>query len=104
MHHNVCNRRQAVTYGSGARAVNAASRNATPRLTDSGVIEDHTGQPSRYLTDEVNLHRFVGTIPSSVEHMIALENCNSLDLTLWPVAELRALRLRGVTPTVPSPA
>jgi protein required for attachment to host cells len=34
----------------------------------------------------------------------SLENCHSLDLALWPVAEVRALRLRGVTPTVSSPA
>ena len=83
--------------------MNAASRNVTPCLADPGVIKDHAGQPSRYLTDGVNLYRYVGTIPSSMGHMIGLENCHTLDLTLWPVDELRALRLRGVAPTVPSP-
>ena len=83
--------------------MNAASRNATPCPADPGVIKDQAGRPSRYLTDGVNLYRYVGTIPSSMGHMIGLENCHTLDLTLWPVDELRALRLRGVTPTVPSP-
>ena len=79
-------------------------QSGTPRLADSGVITDHAGEPSPYLTDGVNLYRYLGTIPSSMGQMIGLENCHSLDLTLWPVAELRALRLRGVTPTVPSSA
>ena len=82
--------------------MNAASRNAKARLTDPGVIHNHAGHPSRYLTDGVNLWRHVATIPSSAEHMIGLENCHSLDLTLWSVAELPALRLRGVTPAVAS--
>ncbi len=73
--------------------------NTTPLFADPDVIEDHVGQPSRYLTDGVNLYRYVGTIPSAVGHMVGLENCHSLDLALWPVAEMRALRLRGVTPT-----
>jgi hypothetical protein len=79
-------------------------RNVTPRLTESGVITDHSGRSSRYMTDGVNLYRYVGTIPSSMGHMIGLENCHSLDLTLWPIAELRPLRLRNVTPAVPPPA
>jgi hypothetical protein len=84
--------------------VNASGRNARPRLTDPGVITDDAGQPTRYLTDGVNLYRYVGTIPSSVGHVVGLENCRSLDLTLCPVDELQALRLRSVTPTVVSPA
>ena len=83
--------------------MNAASRTATPRLTDPGLIKDHAGRPGAYLTDGVNLYRYVGTIPSSMGHMIGLENCHSLDLTLWPVAELHALRLKSVTPSVSPP-
>ena len=74
--------------------MNAAGRTATPRLTVHGLVNDHSGQPSRYLTDGVRLYRYVGTIPSSMGHMIGLENCHSLDLTLWPVAELHALQLK----------
>ena len=103
MHHELGSRRCAGTNGSGTRAVNAAGRTATPRLTDPGLVNDHSGQPSRYLTDGVSLYRYVGTIPSSMGHMIGLENCHSLDLTLWPVAELHALRLKSVTPAVSSP-
>ena len=53
--------------------------------------------------DGISLYRYVGTIASSMGHMIALENCRSLDLTLWPVAELHTLRLKSVTPAVSSP-
>jgi len=81
--------------------VSAASRNPTLRLADPGVINDHAGEPSRYLTDGVNLYRYVGTIPGSMGYMIGLENCQSLDLTLWPIAEVQARRLRGVTPAIP---
>jgi hypothetical protein len=83
--------------------MSAAGHSATPTLADPGVIKDHAGKPCRYLTDGVNLYRYVGTIPGSMGRMIGLENCHSLDLILWPIAELHMLRLRGVTPTAPSP-
>jgi len=73
---------------------------ATPRLGESGLLQDHASEPSHYLTDGVNLYRCVGMIPNPVSDMIALENCRSLDVTLWPIAELRARQLRGVSPSV----
>ena len=78
--------------------MSAAGHSATPTLADSSMIKDHAGTPSRYLTDGVNLYRYLGTIPGSMGHMIGLENCHSLDLILWPIAELHKLRLRSVTP------
>jgi hypothetical protein len=78
--------------------MSAAGRSAMATLADPGVIKDHAGKPCRYLTDGVNLYRYVGTIPGSMGRMIGLENCHSLDLILWPIAELHTLRLRGVTP------
>ena len=84
--------------------MSAAGRGATPSLADPGMIKDHVGKSSRYLTDGVNLYRYVGTIPGSMGHMIGLENCHSLDLILWPIAELHALQLRSVTPAVTSAA
>ena len=80
--------------------MSAARHSATPTLADPGVISDYAGMPCRYLTDGVNLYRYVGTIPGSMGRMIGLENCHSLDVLLWPIAELRAVRLRGVTPAV----
>jgi hypothetical protein len=84
--------------------MSAAGHSATPPLADPGVIRDYAGMPCRYLTDGVNLYRYVGTIPGSMGRMIGLENCHSLDLILWPIAELHTLRLRSVTPAVTSAA
>ena len=80
--------------------MSAAGRSATPTLADPCTIKDYVGKPCRYLTDGVNLYRYVGTIPGSMGRMIGLENCHSLDLVLWPIAELHTLRLRSVTPAV----
>ena len=89
---------------------------STTLVPPSSNVVDPRGRPARlyntlsevvvaiYLLAGVSLYRYVGTIPSSMGHMIGLENCCSLDLTLWPVAELHALRLKSVTPAVSSPA
>lgn len=84
--------------------MSAAGHSTTPTSADLGTIEDHAGKPCRYVTDGVNLYRYVGTIPGSMGRMIGLENCHSLDLILWPIAELHTLQLRSVTPTVTSAA
>ena len=55
--------------------MSAAGHSATPTLADPGMIKDHDGKPCRYLTDGVNLYRYVGTIPGSMGRMIGLENC-----------------------------
>ena len=78
--------------------MSSVDRSATPRLTDPGAITDDAGKPSRYLTDGVNLYRYVGTIPSPMGHMIGLEDCRSLDVTLWPADELRARQFQPVIP------
>jgi len=78
--------------------MSSAGRSTTPGLDEPGAIKDHAGTPSRYLTDGVNLYRYVGTIPSPIGPMIGLENCHSLDVTLCPGRDLHALRLRSVTP------
>jgi len=76
----------------------SAGRSATLGLADAGIITDHASEPSRYLTDGVDLYRYLGAIPSAMGQMIGLENCRSLDVTLWPIVELRNRRLRTVTP------
>ena len=82
--------------------MSAAGRSATPTLADPCTIKDYVGKPCRYLTDGVNLYRYVGTIPGSMGRMVGLEDCHSLDLILWPIAELQTLQLRSVTPAVTS--
>ena len=78
--------------------MSSAGRSATPRLADPGVMTNDADKPSRYVTDGVNLYRYLGTISSPMGHMIGLEDCHSLDVTLWPAGELRAQQLQPVTP------
>jgi hypothetical protein len=78
--------------------MSSVGRSATPRPADPGAITDDAGKPSQYLTDGVNLYRYVGTIPSPTGHMIGLEDCHSLDVMLWPAGDLRARQLQPVTP------
>lgn len=63
-----------------------------------GVGVDIDGQVVRYLTDGVDLYRFLGEIAGGMGRMVGLENCRSLDVMLVPVGELRAGRLRAVVP------
>jgi len=65
---------------------------------DAGTVADHAGQASRYLTDGVNLYRFLGAVADDKDEMVAVENCRSLDVMLLPIGELRAQRLRAVIP------
>ncbi len=97
--HKLSNRRGARPQASSSTPMRPVSRSPTPRLADPGVITEHASEPSsQYLTDGVKLYRYVGTIPSPMGHMIRRENCHSLDVTLSPIGELRAERLRTVTP------
>jgi hypothetical protein len=68
---------------------------ATPSLDD---LTDHRGDARGYVTDGVELYRYLGPIPSAADEMIAIENCRTLDVALWPIDELRARQLRAVTP------
>jgi hypothetical protein len=76
----------------------ARSSNQQQGADDGGVFVDHEGHAGRYLTDGANLYRFLGAVPSGLGEMVGLENCRSLDVMLLPIAELRARRLRAVTP------
>ena len=62
--------------------MSAAGHSATPTLADLGTIEDNAEKPCRYLTDGVNLYRYVGRIPGSMGRVIGLENRDSLDPSL----------------------
>jgi hypothetical protein len=53
---------------------------------------------STYLTDGVFLFRVVGVVASGADEMVALEDCYWLDVVHVPLSDLRARRLRVVTP------
>jgi hypothetical protein len=50
----------------------------------------------RYLTDGVNLYRFLGAIPGAAGVMAGIENCRSLDIMLVPIDELQERSLRAI--------
>ena len=55
-------------------------------------------EPSLYLTDGVALYRFLGAAASGMGEMVELEECLSLTVTVVPIGDLRARRLRVVQP------
>ena len=59
---------------------------------------DRAREAGRYLTDGVDLYRSLGAITSGMGEMVGLENCRSLDVVLLPIDELRARRMRAVSP------
>ena len=78
----------------------SAARSSRSPDADStaGMIADHAGRASRYLTDGVDLYRCLGGLLPGPGQFVALENCRSLEVILLPVKELHARRLRAVTP------
>jgi len=70
---------------SGGLAPNAA---ADGRIDKAGV----------YLTNEVFLYRVVGIVAGAAGKLVELEDCFLLDAVHVPLAEIRARRLRLVTP------
>ena len=56
-------------------------------------------EPSLYLTDGITLYRFLGAAASGMGEMVELEECRSLTVTVVPIGDLRARRLRVVKPT-----
>jgi hypothetical protein len=65
-----------------------------PAIGDGETVVDYAGHASRYLTDGVNLYRFVGEIGQ----LIALEECWTMEVVLLTIGDLRAGRLRAVVP------
>jgi hypothetical protein len=51
-----------------------------------------------YLTDEVFLYRLVESVAVAQEDVVKLEDCYLLDVVHVPMSDLRARRLRVVTP------
>jgi hypothetical protein len=61
---------------------------------DPGV--DRDDRISDYLTDGVNLYRFLGSIAGRADELVGIENCSSLDILLVSRDELRRGRFRTV--------
>jgi len=63
-----------------------------------GALAEGLDESSVYLTDEVFLYRVVGLAANGVGQIVELEDCYRLDAVRVPVRDLRARRLRVVTP------
>ncbi len=76
----------------------ARGRDPSSAAVDAETVVDDARHHSGYLTDGVNLYRFVGEIRGGIEHLIALEDCWTLEVLLLTIDDLRASRLRTVVP------
>jgi hypothetical protein len=66
---------------------------------DISAIESRVGE---YVTDGVALYRVEDVLASSIdgELFLQLEDCQTLELVLWPAESRAALHVRTVTPAV----
>jgi hypothetical protein len=82
--------------------VSTLDRVADWRTTDgfaaAGADAGQADEAGVYLTDEVFLYRVVGLLASGANEIVKVEDCYWLDVVRVPVRELRARRLRVVTP------
>jgi hypothetical protein len=62
------------------------------------VAATRVGRAGVYLTDETFLYRVVGVVPGPAGEMVELEDCLYLDVVRVRLADVRARRLRVVTP------
>jgi hypothetical protein len=62
------------------------------------TTEEATEERGLYLTDGDSLYRFLGVAAGGLGEMVELEDCLSLIVTVVPIGDLRARRLRVVTP------
>ncbi|HUO71815.1 MAG TPA: hypothetical protein VMU39_13655 [Solirubrobacteraceae bacterium] len=80
-----------------AKLFKTSTRSVEPRATFAEEISDRDGHVCRYLTDGVNLYRFMGSMVSRAGEMVGIENCRSLDIMLVPAEELHRRRVRPVS-------
>ena len=59
-----------------------------------GIVADPAGSAGRYLTDGVNLYRYLGLTENGNCH--GLEDCRTLEVTVLTNRDLNALLLRPV--------
>jgi hypothetical protein len=77
------------------RAESSRTADAFPSAADARHIDGG----GAYLTDDVFLYRVVDFVAGASGAMVELEDCYRLDVVRVPVSDLRARRLRVVTPT-----
>jgi len=75
----------------------AKSHEKAEGSVQAGAIDGMAGTAA-FLTDGVFLYRVVGVVGSGLDEMVELEDCYRLDVVRLSVSELRARRLRVVTP------
>ncbi len=74
------------------------NREAEP-VTEPVIALAELVTPSRgehYLTDGVELYRFLGRVARGACELVGMENCRSLEIVLLPITDLRRGRLRLV--------
>jgi hypothetical protein len=77
---------------------NADTGAATGHRAPAGAVV-HADEVGMYLTDEVFLYRVVDVLATRAGEMAELEDCYWLDIVRVPLSDVRARRLRVVTPT-----
>lgn len=66
----------------------------------AAAIDAPVDEAGVYLTDEVFLYRVVGRVAGELDQLVELEDCYRLDVVQVPIRDLRARRLRVVTPAL----
>jgi hypothetical protein len=73
-----------------------SDRSDAARILDR-LLDQWWEPETPYLTDGTKLYRYAGAaVSNTAEQLIQLEDCESLELLLFDLDELRALRLRPV--------
>ena len=79
-------------------ALDGANGRTTADPAPTGAVAGPVIGAGKYLTNEVFLYRVAGLDGSGMDEVVELEDCYGLDVVTVPLRELRARRLRVVTP------
>ncbi len=84
-----------LTFLKTRRARNRHTQPVAEPVTALPELESQS-RGERYLTDGVELYRFLGRVARGACELVGMENCRSLEIVLVPITELRRGRLRVV--------
>lgn len=88
-----------LTFFKNRRARDRQSEPVVEPVNAASQIEwQEVGE--RYLTDGVELYRFLGSVARGSHAMLGVENCRTFEILLIPTGDLRRGRLRAV-PSAP---
>jgi hypothetical protein len=87
------------TQGTEMQSVDAPETRRTAEGSAPTAAVGQIEQAGAYLTDGVFLYRVVGLVTGVGAEMVELEDCFFLDVVVVPLADVRARRLRVVTPS-----